>query len=128
MRKTSLVSVWLCVVAVSACTRSAEQAKREYIERGDKYAKANNLDAAIIEYRNAIQRDPKFAPAYEKLATTYVSRGDGPNALRNAIMAADLSADSTDAQIQAGNLLLMAGKFDDAKARAEKALSKAPQS
>jgi tetratricopeptide (TPR) repeat protein len=127
MRKTSLVSVCLCVVAVSACTRNAEQAKRDYIERGDKYASENNLDAAIIEYRNAIQRDPKFAEAYQKLATTYVSRGDGPNALRNAVIGADLSPDSTDAQLQAGNLLLVAGKFDDAKARAEKALAGSPQ-
>ena len=127
MRKTSLVGVCLCVMALSACTRSAEQVKRDYIERGDKYAKANNLDAAIIEYRNAVQRDPKFAEAYQELATAYISRGDGPNALRNSIIAADLLPDSIDAQIQAGNLLLIAGKFDDAKARAGKALAKAPQ-
>ena len=84
MSRFNLASVCLCVLAVSACTRSAEQAKRDYIERGDNYVKANNLDAAIIEYRNAIQRDPRFAEAYEKLTTLYVSRGDGPNALRNA--------------------------------------------
>jgi Tfp pilus assembly protein PilF len=76
---------------------------------------------------DAVQRDPKFAEAYQELATAYISRGDGPNALRNSIIAADLLPDSIDAQIQAGNLLLIAGKFDDAKARAGKALAKAPQ-
>src|SRR5262245_14882783 len=116
MLRLNLAILCLSVLAVSACTRSAEQVKRDYIERGDKYAKANNLDAAIIEYRNAIQRDPKFGEGYQKLATTYISRGDGPNALRNAVTAADLLPDAIDAQMQAGNLLLIAGRFDDAKA------------
>ena len=128
MPRVSLASLCVLVLALSACSRNVERAKRDYIDRGDKYFKANNLDAAIIEYRNAIQQDARFAEAYQKLTAAYISRGDGPNALRNAVTAADLAPDPIEAQIQAGNLLLIAGKFDDAKGRAQKVLSKTPQS
>jgi tetratricopeptide (TPR) repeat protein len=110
-------------MAASACSHNAERLKREYVQRGDRYVKENNLDAAIIEYRNAIQQDGRFSEAYQKLASAYMNRGDGPNAFRAAITAADLAPDVADAQIQAGNMLLLAGKFDDAKARARKVLS-----
>jgi tetratricopeptide (TPR) repeat protein len=128
MPKITLATVCVLVLAVSACSRNVERAKRDYVDRGDQYVKANNLDAAIIEYKNAIQQDPRFAEAYQKLTAAYVSRGDGPNALRSALSAADLAPASIDAQIQAGSLLLMAGKFDDAKMRAQKVLSTTPQS
>ena len=43
------------------------------------------------------------------------------------IRAADLMLDRPDIQVKAGNLLLLGGRFDDAKVRAEKSLAVAPQ-
>lgn len=119
--KFSCVGV-LLLMAV-ACSGDAEQVKREYVERGDRYLAEKNVDAAIIEYRNAVQRDPQFAEAYQKLTTAYITRGDGPDALRTAIAAADLLPQSVEAQAVAGELLLVAGRFSDAKERAQRALT-----
>ena len=112
-----------CGVALSACS-SAAVSKQEHFNRAEQYVKDNNLDAAVIEYRNAIQQDPEFAEAYRKLAVVYLRRGDVRGALRSSITAADLAPEVVDAQIEAGNLLLLTGRFDDAKERATKALAK----
>src|SRR5579863_6944135 len=93
----------LVAIVTSCCSRDVERVKRDYVERGDRYVKENNVDAAIIEYRNAVQQDPRFAEAYRKLSTAYLSRGDGAKALQAATTAADLVPDVPEAQIEAGN-------------------------
>ena len=126
--RTTIVCFSLFAIASAGCSGNVEKAKRDYLARGSQYVKEKNYDAAVIEYRNAIQKDPRFAEAYRQLAAAYLMRGDGANGLRTAVTAADLAPDNADAQIEAGNLLLLAGKFADAHARAEKALAKNPQS
>ncbi len=126
--KLAIACLALAAIVSSSCSRDVERVKRDYVEQGDRYEKENNFDAAIIEYRNAVQQDPRFAEAYRKLATAYLNRGEGSSALRAATTAADLLPDVPEAQIEAGNLLLLAGKFDDAKAHAERVLAKNPES
>ena len=46
--------------------------------------------AAIIEYRRAVQADPRMGPARLQLAQTYASTGDGRDALREYARAAEL--------------------------------------
>jgi tetratricopeptide (TPR) repeat protein len=119
----------VCLVSagvMSACSRNVEQLKREYVDRGDRYMSDRNVEAAIIEYRNAIQQDPRFGEAYRKLTVAYVTQGSGVDALRAALAAADLLPDVEDAQMEAAGLLLLAGNFEDAKGRAERMLAKNP--
>jgi tetratricopeptide (TPR) repeat protein len=117
----------LCLAAsllgLAACSRDVERSKRQYVERGDKYVAAKDVDAAIIEYRNAIQQDSRFGEAYRKLAKAYLTRGDAADALRAAVTAADLMP-QPDVQLEAGELLLLGGRFTDAKIRAQNALNK----
>src|SRR5687767_1794631 len=118
-----VTSLALGALAASGCSRDIEKAKREYVERGDRYVQDKNVEAAIIEYRNAIQQDPRFGEAYRKLAAAYLSRGEGTEAVRAAVTAAELLPDVPEAQLEAGSLLLLAGKFPEAKELAEKVLS-----
>ena len=50
-----------------------------------------------------------------------------PNALRESVRAADLMPESVDAQMRAGLLLLLAGQYPEARARALAALAKEPK-
>jgi tetratricopeptide (TPR) repeat protein len=123
-RARALWCVAVFALASFACSENVEQVKRDYVERGDRYIAEKNVDAAIIEYRNAVQRDPQFGEAHRKLASAYASRGDGADALRAAVTAADLLPDSVEAQTVAGEMLLLAGRFADAKLRAQRALGR----
>ena len=58
-----------------------------------------------------------------QLAHAYASTGDGPNALREYVRAADLMPENNDAQIKAGTFMLLAGQFKDAQGLAERMLS-----
>ena len=128
MSKTIIALACLGLTFASfGCSRNVERTKRGYVERGDRYMKDKNVDAAVIEYRNAVQQDPRFAEAYRKLSNAYLSRGDGTNALRAAMTAADIVPDESEVQIEAGNLLLMAGRFQDAKERAQRVVTKDPK-
>jgi len=110
-------------VAVPGCSRSAQS----YVERGDAQLKQGNADAAVLEYRNAVGKDPKFAPARVKLAEAYQRQGNLAGALAESVRAADLLPGDAEAQLKAGALLFAAGRHEDAKARAEKAIAINPK-
>jgi tetratricopeptide (TPR) repeat protein len=113
----------MVTVAVAGCARSAQS----HFERGNEYLEKGNVDAAVLEFRNAIDTDPKFAPARLKLGELYVKQGNRAGALAEYVRAADLLPGDADAQLKAGSLLLAAGRADDAKARADKALAINPK-
>jgi len=108
--------------------RDSEALKREYLARGREYAAKGNHHAAIIEYRNALKQDPRFGEARYQLAEAYAATQQLPRALKEYIRAADLVPEHIDAHIKAGNLLLVARRFDEAKARARVVLQKNPNS
>jgi len=107
----------------AGCSRSAQS----YFERGNARLEKGDTAAAVLEYRNAVQKDPKFAPARQKLADLYLQQGDAAGALAEAVRAADLLPDDAAAQVKAGSLLLLARRAEDAKARADKALAADPK-
>jgi tetratricopeptide (TPR) repeat protein len=96
------------------------------MESGDRYLAEGQLPEAIIEYRNAVEQDPRAGDVRAKLADTYARAGDGVNAIQEYVRAADLSPDDSAIAMKAGGLLLLAGRYDDAKLWAEKVLAKDP--
>ena len=109
-------------IAPAACSQNSETAKREAVTRGDALFAKAQYGEAVIEYRRAIQFDARYGEAHRKLADTYLKVGDGANAIREFVRAADLLPDDADLQIKVGNFLLAGGRFDDARVRAEQVL------
>lgn len=120
--RLALTAVVLALT-VAGCSRSAQS----YLDRGNAQLAKGNVDAAVLEFRNAVQKDPMFAPARLKLAEAYLRQGNGAGALGESVRAADLLPADVDAQLKAGLLLLAADKFQDALARADKALAIRPK-
>src|SRR5688572_24190290 len=119
MKMTRALAVAAAAVFAVACAGNPEQLKQEYLASGNAYAADKKIDEAIIQYRSAIQQDPRFGEARKQLAVAYIAKGDGMNALREAVRAADLLPTDIDAQLQATNLLLLAGRFEEARDRAK---------
>ena len=127
MKRQHLLSL-LCLLAtltVAACA-SNENAKQAFLASGDRYASQDKFPEAIVQYRNAIQRDPRFAVARLKLARLYERTGDAQNAYREFVRAADLLPADDAAQLQAGRYLFMARQFEDAKTRARTVPDRSP--
>lgn len=127
MRSTLLRLAFVAGVALagSACS-DPEAAKRAYLANGDRYAAEGKTGEAIVEYRNAVRTDPRYGEARWRLAEAYARAQNAQGAYREYIRAADLLPDNVDAQVKAATYLLMARRFEDAKARSERALQRDP--
>ena len=110
-----------------ACAKSPERARREFVESGDRLAARKEYRQAIVQYRNALQHDPRFGEARVKLADTYVQAGDPQSALSEYVRAADLLRDDMKAQMKAATFLLAAEQFEDARVRVARVLKKEPK-
>jgi tetratricopeptide (TPR) repeat protein len=125
-------SLLICLLGASsviaACSGDPQIRKQKYIASGDEYLKSGKVAEAVIEYRNAVQQDPRAGDARAKLADAYVKSGDGSKALEEYVRAADLLPEDSGVHLKASGILLLARRFDDAKALAEKVLAREPQS
>src|SRR5688500_8084544 len=119
----SAVLACLALVGAVGCSKDPEVAKREYLTSGDQYVQQKKYAEAVVEYRNAIQQDPRFGQARYKLAETYMQLNQPAEAFREYIRAADLMPDNVEVQVKAARMLMSAGQFLDSQTRAEKARS-----
>lgn len=110
--------VMVGLLATAGCSKSAG----DYLKSGDEFAAAGKTREALIEYRNAVNKEAANGEARLKLAETHEKLGEIPQAFREYIRAADLLPKDAKLQIKAGTLLLLAGRNEDAKVRAERAL------
>src|SRR5687767_3383527 len=85
------VLVWLLIPFLAVgCSRDPETRKASYMASGDRYLADSKLREAVVEYRNAVQVDPRFGLARLRLAETYAKLGDINKAFAEYIRAADL--------------------------------------
>jgi tetratricopeptide (TPR) repeat protein len=116
------------LLLATSCAKNTEVAKRAYLKSGDTYFVEKKYNEAIVQYRNAVQQDPRFGEARYKLAESYVRVNDPAGAYREYIRAADLMPANVEAQVKAGQMLLLARQFEDAKVRADRILASDPKS
>lgn len=107
--------------ALAGCSRGPRQTKEQLLESGKKYAAQGKHTEAIIQYRNAIKLDPKFGEARYELGQAYLNTSEPAKAMGEFVRAADLLK-TADANLIAGQLLLVARRYEDAKTRAEMVL------
>jgi len=112
----------LAIIVVAGCSRDPAAATRRYIASGDSYAAQGKYREAAIEYRNAIKRSPQSVEAHTKLAEAASRANDLETTVGEVLRLAELKPDDVAAQVRAGSVYLLAGKFADAKKSAESAL------
>lgn len=127
MRKTSCVILAVLVSAgLTACSSDPQAEARDHLDKGNQQAAGKKYAEAIIEYRRAVQADPRLGEARLQLAHAYASTGDGINALREYVRAADLLPENEDAQRRAGAFMLLSNQFTDAQGLADRMLARNP--
>lgn len=115
-----LVTALVAALAVAGCSKPDASA---LLAKGNEYFDKKLVPEAIVQYKMAMQADPKRGDVRAKLAEAYLDQRDLRSALHEAVVAADLLPADIKAQVRAGNLLLAAGGFEDANTRADKALA-----
>ena len=127
LRQLPVLAVLVVGFCSGACSRNPEEAKKRHLEAGNVYFRDAKYREAILEYRTAVRYDAGFGEARLRLAEAYERTADLQNAYREYARAADLLPDRAEVQVKAGNFLLVAGRFEDARARAEQVLQRDPK-
>ncbi len=75
------VVVILAAFTLVSWSRDPNVAKKRYLENGNRYFAKGKFKEASIMYRNALQKDQRYGPAYYHLALTDLKLGRVGNAL-----------------------------------------------
>ena len=114
------------VVLLAGWSSDPEKSKLQHFQKGMVYVKQDKPKAAVIEFRNAIQIDPKYADARYRLGLLYLETGDIKNAFKQLQRVASLDPNNIDARLKTAEFLLMSRDKDGARRQAEALLTDAP--
>jgi putative PEP-CTERM system TPR-repeat lipoprotein len=105
---------WLilaAVLATGACDRAPQYTDQEHVQRAKAFQDQGQLDSALIELKNALQKNPKNSEARWRLAEVYIGKGLGEPAESELKKAKELGMDSEALKIPKGQALLLQGLY-----------------
>ena len=94
----------------SGCSSDPEERKISHYEKGMEYVNAGELHSAIIEFRNAVQIDPRFADARYQLGLAYLHTDQANNAVGELERAGSIDPENTDALIKAAEIYALGNR------------------
>lgn len=100
--------------------------KARYLERGDRYFQKAQYREAVLEYQNAFRIDNKDARTNRQLGLALSQSGEVSRAYLYLLRASEANPADTDVNLKLGTIYLLAGKTEDARARADIVLEKDP--
>ena len=101
----------LLAALLSACDGSSDGNAEQLIERAGQHLASGDRNAAVIELKNAIQRDPSSAPARMMLAQIYLDGGDGTSAEAELVKAQAAGAKGTNLELLLVRSRLVSGAY-----------------
>jgi len=102
---------------------SDEQKKASYLDKGKAYYEKGDYRSAILEFKNAVQIDPKYSDAHYMIGLTELKLKNFQEAFNSFTLAVKHSPDNLNAQLEIGKLFLASKAFDKALATADFILS-----
>ncbi|MBW2023063.1 MAG: tetratricopeptide repeat protein [Deltaproteobacteria bacterium] len=134
MRKTWVMKGWVVALIVTLCfalgatgCASKKEKEAKHLQRAHSFLKEKNYKAAVIEFRNVVQLNPKNDKAYYELGETYLKLGKGRKAFQAFSRAVSANPDNLQAQLKVGQIFLLAKKTDEAEKKANLVLQKEPE-
>lgn len=96
---------------LTGCDRTSNLTVQEHIQRAKDSEARKDLKGAVIELKNAIQKDANNAQARLLLGQLYVEIEEGPEAEKELLKAIELGVNKDSISIPLGKALLMQGQF-----------------
>src|SRR5581483_10083759 len=133
----NIVVVTATILALSSCNRDPNVAKKRYLESGNKYFERGNYKAAILMYRDALQKDKKYGEAHYRLGLVYLKQNAIQEAVRSMLRAVEFLPESDpnhwDALVRVSRIYVTAGArnkvlLDDVQRYSEQILKHDPNS
>ncbi len=100
-----LLACSLFTITFSGCSRDPNVRKQKYLDSGERYAAEGKYREAVIQFRNAILIDSRFAQAHYDLSQAYLKVGDSNDAFQELSRTVELAPDNYRAHTDLANLL-----------------------
>src|SRR5215471_4513239 len=97
------------LLAIAGCSRNPEVAKKKYFESGQKYMTEQKYDSAAIQFKKALQIDPKYAEAHYQLGQAYMKLEKRPEAFKEMTQSVELDPNNIKARIDVGGMYMASG-------------------
>lgn len=112
----------LCLTLIG-CNRDPAKVCAQALARADRYTQQEQIDKAIIEYKNAIKADPRSVEARLKLGNAYMKTSQLREAYQQFQQVLSFSPNNRDALLAIGQIYLQAGMLDEARQTASMVLA-----
>src|SRR5207245_3000613 len=122
----SLGTCLLIVLLAGACTEDPNVQKQQYLQQGIAYHTERKYNEAIIQLKNALQIDPKFAPALHAIGRAYRAKSWHVDAMRELRRAVELEPDDVAARADLAQVYLDLEIWSSAIEQADAIREKAP--
>ena len=106
-RNTVRTVALLAIIALVAGCSGPEDKKMKFFNKGQTLFEKGDYTKARLEFRNALQIDPKFDRAHYMLGMVELKEKNLQRAFGALSKAVELNTDFYDAQVALGNVLLM---------------------
>jgi len=123
---TSAVFFCLALLLVMGCS-GPEEKKLKFFNKGKALYEKGQMVEAKLEFKNAIQIDPKYADAYYMLGMLELRTGNANSAFGYFKKTAELNPKHLKSQIELGRLLLAGQIIDQAQEKASLILTEDPK-
>lgn len=111
------------ILGILTACGSSEGSAEKFVESGKALMAEGNMDKARLEFRNAIQIEPKTAEAYYQLALIDEKAQNWKGMFANLSQVEQLSPNNYEAIVKLGQINLLAGNLDVAMEKVNKVLA-----
>lgn len=108
-----LLSFLICLLPVLYVSAVHAASSEDYLKEAQDYVKKGDINAAIIQLKNALQKDPKNIKARFFLGEQYLALGDGASAEKELSRAQSLGMARQQMVVPLGRALLIQGHADE---------------
>ena len=108
-------------------THRTNKQKISYLNAGNKYLDARKYAEAVIEFRNAVQIDPRFSIAHRQLGKAYLGLGNPEAAFREFTTTITLDPADAQSRLSLASLQLRRRQYSEAKSNVQKVLVVEPK-
>lgn len=117
----------LVVLSLAGCSRDPNVRKAKFLSSGMDYARTGKYAEAVVQFHNAIDIDPKLAPAHFELARAYLHLNAGTEAIREFQQGLVLDPANSQAKLELAPLLVALKQYDQAEALVHEVLTADPK-
>lgn len=119
--------LFLAILLLGSCATDPSKQKLKYLSKGEQYFSQSKYQEAVVEFRNAVQIDPRSTDAHYQLARAYMRLKNPQAAYRELVETVTLAPQNSDAQLQLAALLVTGRQYEQAEVAANKVIAADPK-